>query len=70
MLYRQILLAHAWLTTAPERAQENLQRRVDERGNNSLEMAIIISVVVAVALAVTAFIYSGVKKRLDGTGGI
>ncbi|MDN5725743.1 MAG: hypothetical protein L0G99_07390 [Propionibacteriales bacterium] len=70
MFHRNIILAHAWFLTAPDRLQERATARLNERGNNSLEMAIIISVVVVVALAVTVFIKTNVDKKLGGIKGL
>lgn len=42
------------------------RRPRDERGNNSIEMAIIVGVVIVVATLVTLAIKKAVESRLDG----
>lgn len=51
---------HLQLTRPP------MERRRDERGNNSIEMAIIVGVVIVVATLVTLAIKKAVDSRLGG----
>ena len=63
--YEMSIRAHSWYLGQQHQLSRRLEQR-NERGNNSIEMAIIVGAVLIIAVAVTVAIKAAFDKRLEG----